>query len=131
MITNGGGAVFTNSGTMDNDADSNFVLYDFAKLINNGILHQRRVFNPSSRSGGIVDQKGGTLVNSGTSSQDGEGVFTNLTGAKIFNSSRINMFVSLLDNWGTIENTGTIEIFHFGACQNLAGSWETRPAALW
>jgi len=71
--------------------------------------------NPSSRSGGIVDQKGGTLVNSGTSSQDGEGVFTNLTGAKIFNSGRINMFVSLLDN------RGTIEIFHFGACQNLAG----------
>jgi len=131
LITNGGGAVFTNSGTMDNDADSNFVLDDFAKLINNGILHQRRVFNPSSRSGGIVDQKGGTLVNSGTSNQDGEGVFTNLTGAKIINSGRINMFVSLLDNRGTIENTGTIEIFHFGACQNLAGSWETRPAALW
>ena len=72
-------------------------------------------FNPSSRSGGIVDQEGGTLVNSGTFSQDGEGVFANLTGAKIFNSGRINMFVSLLDN------RGTIEIFHFGACQNLAG----------
>ena len=115
MITNGGGAVFTNSGTMDNDADSNFVLDDFAKLINNWILHQRRVFNPSSRSGGIVDQKGGTLVNSGTSNQGGEGGFANLTGSKIINSGRINMFVSLLDN------RGTIEIFHFGACQNLAG----------
>ena len=46
LITNGGGAVFTNSGTMDNDADSNFVLGDFAKLINNGVLHQRRVFQP-------------------------------------------------------------------------------------
>ncbi len=87
--------------------------------------------NPSSRSGGIVYQKRGTLVNSGTFNQGGEGGFANLTGAKIINSGRINMFVSLLDNWGTIENTGTIEIFHFGACQNLAGSWETRPAALW
>ena len=131
LITNGGGAVFTNSGTMDNDADSNFVLGDFAKLINNGVLHQHRVFNPSSRSGGIVDQKSGTLVNNGTFNQGGEGVFANLTGAKIINSGRINMFVSLLDNQGIIENTGTIEIFHFGACQNLAGSWETRPAALW
>ena len=131
LITNGGGAVFTNSGTMENDADSNFVLDDFAKLIDNWILHQRRVFNPSSRSGGIVDQKGGTLVNSGTFNQGGEGGFANLTGSKIINSGRINMFVSLLDNRGTIENTGTIEIFHFGACQNLAGSWETRPAALW
>ena len=131
MITNGGGAAFTNSGTMDNDADSNFVLDDFAKLINNWILHQRRVFNPSSRSGGIVDQKGGTLVNSGTFNRYGEGVFANLTGAKITNSDQINMFVSLLDNRGTIENTGTIEIFHFGACQNLAGSWKTRPAAFW
>ena len=88
-------------------------------------------FNPSSRSGGIVDQKGGTLVNSGTFNQGGEGGFANLTGSKIINSGRINMFVSLLDNRGTIENTGTIEIFHFGACQNLAGSWKTRPAALW
>ena len=79
-------------------------------------------------SGGIVNPKGGTLVNSGTFNQDGEGVFANLTGGKIINSGRINMFVSLLDN------RGTIEIFHFGACQNLAGklgSWETRPAALW
>ena len=88
-------------------------------------------FNPSSRSGGIVDQKSGTLVNNGTFNQGGEGVFANLTGAKIINSGRINMFVSLLDNQGIIENAGTIEIFHFGACQNLAGSWKTRPAALW
>ena len=72
-------------------------------------------FNPSSRSDGIVDQKRGTLVNNGTFNQGGEGGFANLTGAKIINSGRINMFVSLLDN------RGTIEIFHFGACQNLAG----------
>jgi len=104
LITNGGSTVFTNSGTMDNDAG---------------------FFNPSSRSGGIGDPKGGALVNSGTFNRDDEGVFANLTGAKIINSGRINMFVSLLDN------RGTIEIFHFGACQNLAGSWETRPAALW
>ena len=55
---------------MDNDADSNFVLDDFAKLINNGIFHQRRVFNPSSRSGGIINNSGSiingrNLVNAG------------------------------------------------------------------
>ena len=46
LITNEGGAVFTSSGTMDNGADSNFILGDFAKLINNGVLHQRREFQP-------------------------------------------------------------------------------------
>ena len=77
-------------------------------------------------SGGIVNQKGGALVNSGTFNQDGEGVFANLTGGKIINSGRINMFVNLLDNRGTIENTGTIEIFHFGAYQSLAGKLENK-----
>ena len=71
-------------------------------------------------SGGIVTLKGGTLVNSGTFNQDGEGVFANLTGGKIINSGRINMFVSLLDN------RGSIEIFHFGAYQNLAGKLENK-----
>jgi len=71
----------------------------------------------SNRAGGKTNNINGLITNGGGT------VFTN--------SGRINMFVSLLDNRGTIENTGTIEIFHFGACQNLAGSWETRPAALW
>ena len=66
------------------------------------------------------------MVNSGTFNQDGEGVFADLTGGKIINSGRINMFVSLLDNRGTIENTGTIEIFHFGAYQSLAGKLENK-----
>ena len=66
------------------------------------------------------------MVNSGTFNQDGEGVFANLTGGKIINSGRINMVVSLLDNRGSIENTGTVEIFHFGAYQNLAGKLENK-----
>jgi hypothetical protein len=31
------------------------------------------------------------------------------------------MFDSLQDNRGTIENTGTIEVFHFSSYQNLDG----------
>ena len=46
---------------MDNDADSNFVLGDFAKLINNGSFTNAGVFNPSSRSGGIINNSGSII----------------------------------------------------------------------
>ena len=41
-------------------------------------------------------------------------------------SGLINMFDSLLDNRGTVENTGTIEVFHFGPYQNLGGLLDTK-----
>jgi len=46
---------------VDNDADSNFVLGDFAKLINNGSFTNAGFFNPSSQSGGIINDR--NLVN--------------------------------------------------------------------
>ena len=48
---------------MDNDADPNFVLGDFAKLINNGSFTNAGFFNPSSRSGGRMNNLcGGTVT---------------------------------------------------------------------
>ena len=46
---------------MDNDADSNFVLGDFAKLINNGSFTNAGFFNPSSQSGGIINNSGSII----------------------------------------------------------------------
>ena len=121
LITNGAGAAFHNMGAMDNDAASNFVLDDLGALINEGAFANAGLFNSASHAGDITNRNGGTIVNSGTMTLDGQGTIANLSGAKITNSGRINMFDSLLDNRGTVENTGTIEVFHFGPYQNLGG----------
>jgi len=130
LIIHSAGAGFTNSGTVDNDADSNFVLGDLATFKNSGTFTNAGVFNTTSRSGDLVNHKGGVLVNSGTWNQDGMGVLSNLAGGKITNSGRINIFNSLLDNRGSVENTGTIEVFHFGAYQNLGGQLDNRTGGV-
>ena len=130
LITHSAGAGFTNSGTVDNDADSNFVLGELATFKNTGTFTNAGVFNTTSRSGDLVNHKGGVLTNSGTWNQDGAGVLSNLAGGKITNSGRINIFNSLLDNRGSVENTGTIEVFHFGAYQNLGGKLDNRTGGV-
>lgn len=130
LITHSAGAEFTNSGTVDNDAASNFVLGDLATFKNGGTFTNAGVFNTTSRSGDLVNQKGGVLANSGTWNQDGVGVLFNLAGGKITNSGRINIFNSLLDNRGSFENTGTLEVFHFGAYQNLGSQLDNRTGGV-
>ena len=124
LFFNGAGAGFINSGSLVIDAASNFFLGDYATLTNNGAFTNAGLFNTSSRAGDFVNHQGGTLVNSGTLNQGGLGVFSNLAGSKITNTGRINMFESMLDNRGTIENSGTMEVFHFGSYQNLGGRLE-------
>ncbi len=126
LISNGSGAVFTNSGTLVNDADSTFVQGDYATLTNSGTFTNAGTFDTSSRGGDFTNWQGGTLVNSGTLNQGGIGTFSNSSGSKITNSGRINMLTSLFDNRGTIENTGTLEVFHFGRFQNLLGQLENQ-----
>lgn len=46
---------------MDNDANSNFVLGGFAKLINNESFTNAGFFNPSSQSGGIINNPGSII----------------------------------------------------------------------
>jgi hypothetical protein len=128
LITHGAG--FTNSGAVDNDAASSFVLGDFAFFKNTGTFTNAGVFNTTSRNGDLVNHKGGVLTNSGTWNQDGTGVLSNLAGGKITNSGRINIFNSLLDNRGAVENTGTLEVFHFGAYQNLGGKLDNRAGGV-
>ena len=126
LITNGAGAGFLNSGAVDNDAASNFILGGLATLTNDGVFTNAGLFNSTSHSGDVVNRKGGTLTNSGTLNLSGQGAISNLAGATITNSGRINVFDSLLDNRGTIDNTGTVEIFHFGSFQNLGGLLEIK-----
>ena len=40
------------------------------------------------------------------------------------------MLASLFDNRGTIENTGTLEVFLFGSYQNLQGQLENQAGGI-
>ena len=130
FISNGGGAWFSNSGTVVNDSASSFVLSDHGTLNNNGTFTNAGLFNTSSLSGDILNRDKGTLTNSGTFNLGGLGVFSNLTGSKLTNSGRLNVFDSLLDNQGTVDNTGIIEVFHFGSYQNKVGTLDNRKDSL-
>ena len=124
LISNG--ARFTNLGTLVNDKDSTFLHGDGATLTNSGSFINAGIFYTSDRAGDVTNQQGGTLVNSGTLNQGGVGTFSVLAGARITNSGRINMLASLFDNRGVIENTGTLELFHFASFQNLNGQLENQ-----
>jgi hypothetical protein len=130
FVYNGGGAWFSNSGSVVNDAASSFVLGDHSTLNNNGAFTTAGLFNTSSLSGNVVNRDNGTLTNSGTFNLGGLGILSNLTGAKITNSGRLNVFDSLLDNHGTVDNTGIVEIFHFGSHQNEDGTLENRTEGI-
>ena len=126
LISNGAGASFTNLGTLVNDAGSTFLHGDDATLTNSGAFTNAGAFYTSSRGGDVTNWRGGTLVNSGTLNQGGLGTFSNMAGSRITNSGRINMLASLYDNRRTIENTGTLEVFHFGSYQNRQGLLENQ-----
>ncbi|NQW21807.1 MAG: hypothetical protein HQ475_00005 [SAR202 cluster bacterium] len=126
LISNGAGSSLANAGTLVNDAESTFVHGDSATLVNTGTFTNAGAFNTSSQAGAVTNSQGGTLVNSGILNQGGLGTFSNLAGSKITNSGRINMIGSLFDNRGTIENTGTLEVFHFGSYQNQLGQLENQ-----
>ena len=55
-------------------------------------------------------------------------MLSNLTGSRVTNSGRFNVFDSLLDNRGTIDNSGIMEVFHFGTYQNKGGQLDNRSA---
>ena len=40
------------------------------------------------------------------------------------------MLASLFDNRGTVENAGTMEVFHFGSYQNLQGQLENQAGGI-
>lgn len=130
LISNGPGSSLTNAGTLVNDAESTFVHGDSATLVNTGTFTNAGAFNTSSQAGAVTNSQGGVLVNSGVLNQGGLGTFFNLTGSKITNSGRINMIGSLFDNRGTIENTGTLEVFHFGSYQNQLGQLENQVGGI-
>lgn len=124
------GAWFSNSGTVVNDSASSFVLGDHATLNNNGSFTNAGLFNTSSLSSAVLNRDKGILKKSGTFNLGSLGTFSNLTGSKITNSGRINLFDSLLDNRGTVDNTGIIEVFHFGLYQNKAGTLDNRTSGI-
>ena len=130
LVANGAGAGFTNDGTTVNDAASNFVLSNAATLINNGSLTNAGLFNTTSGGGNVVIGTGGTLVNTGTLNQGGAGVFSTKAGSTITNSGRINMFESLFSNGGSIDNSGALEVFHFGSYQNASGELNNRTGGV-
>ncbi|MDA1129648.1 MAG: hypothetical protein O2913_13280 [Chloroflexi bacterium] len=129
-ILNTSGARFTNLGTLVNDAASDFWHGDEATLINSGTFTNAGVFYTTSKAGAVTNESGGKLVNSGTFNQGGLGAFSNQVGSQITNSGRINMLAGLFDNRGTVENTGTLEVFHFGSYQNLAGKLENQTGGV-
>jgi len=126
VITNSVGAWFSNSGTVLNDSVSSFILGDHSTLNNDGQFANNGLFNTSSLSGDIVNRTSGTIVNGGTFNQGGLGVFSNQSGSRFTNSGRLNVFDSLLDNRGTIYNSGIMEVFHFGSYQNKGGQLDNR-----
>ena len=110
--------------------DSSFILGDHSTLNNDGKFTNDGLFNTTNLSGNIINRVKGTMVNNGLFNQGGLGVFSNQSSSTFTNSGRVNVFVSLLDNRGTIDNSGTIKIFHFGAYQNKGGVLEIRPQAI-
>jgi len=78
----------------------------------------------------FTNLQGGALINSGTIFQSGSGTFSNLAGSQNTNSGRINIYASLFDNRGTIENTGTLEVFRSGSFQNQQGILENRAGGI-
>ncbi|PKB71592.1 MAG: hypothetical protein BZY87_04910 [SAR202 cluster bacterium Io17-Chloro-G6] len=134
-INNVGGLIsnvstFTNSGTLLNDAGSTVLHGNGATMTNRGTFTNAGSFYTSSGAGDFVNRLGGTLVNSGTLNQGGLGTFSNLADSRITNSGRINMLASLFDNRGAIENTGTLEVFHFASYQNLKGQLENQAGGI-
>ena len=113
-------------GTLVNDAASTFLHGNDARLTNSGTFTNAGAFYTSSRGGDVTNWGGGTLVNTGTLNQGGLGTFSNLAGSRITNSGRINMLAGLFDNRGTIENTGTLEVFLSGSYQNRQGLLENQ-----
>lgn len=126
VITNSVGAWFSNSGTVLNDSVSSFILGDHSTLNNDGQFANNGLFNTSSLSGDIVNRTSGTIVNGGTFNQGGLGVFSNQSGSRFTNSGRLDVFDSLLDNRGTIDNSGIMEVFHFRSYQNKGGQLDNR-----
>jgi hypothetical protein len=101
LITNGAGAAFNNAGTVVNDTASNFVQRNAATFTNSGTLNQ----------GGVVS-------------------FSTKPGSTITNSGRINMFENFFSNGGSIDNSGTLDVFHFGSYQSLAGELNNRTSGI-
>jgi len=130
LISNEAAATFNNRGSLLNDAASTFLHGDDATLTNSGSFSNAGAFYTSGRGGDITNWQGGNLVNSGTLNQGGLGTFSNLAGSLITNSGRINMLASLFDNRGTVENTGTMEVFHFGSYQNMQGQLENQAGGV-
>ena len=130
LFSNRARATFINSGVMINDAASTFVLDGHATFTNSGAFTNAGTFNTSGNGGNVTNWQGGTMVNSGTLNQGGLGTFANLAGSTITNSGRVNVLASLFDNRGSIENSGTLEVFHFGSYQNLQGHLENRAAGV-
>ena len=126
VISNSVGAWFSNSGAVLNDSVSSFILGDHSTLSNDGTFTNHGLFNTSTLSGNIVNRATGAIVNSGTFNQGGLGVFSNQAGSKLTNSGRFNVFDSLLDNRGTVDNSGTMEVFHFGSYQNKGGQLDNQ-----
>lgn len=126
LFSNGAGTAFTNEGTVVNGADSTFLHGNDVTFVNSGTFTNAGTFYTASRGGDVTNWKGGSLVNSGIWNQGGIGIFSNVAGSTITNSGQINLTNSLLDNRGTITNTGTLEVLHFGSYQNLQGTLENQ-----
>ena len=135
QINNNGGLFsndsgdFRNLGTLTNNVDSTFDHDGWATLTNLGTFINHGFFDGGPRGAAVTHRGEGLWINTGMLHQGGVDKFSVWDGARLENSGHFKMLGNEFDLRGIIDNSGTLEVFHFGTFRMVGALVENHAGA--